>query len=520
MMFLFSSLDNLVTDQPPFSSEIGLYVDLKNIYDLPQDTTIDIELLEKIYRSATIQEIYIIYIADPKFNENTKSKQRLAAVIISQEKEATVLKELETTSKLKQLHHYQLPWIVMIERESLRIVKESRFTLTEDVNREIIENNYRIKIMNILLANENFYNENVDICANTTQQKELVQSCLLIETDKILDPAVKPFVGINSKKNSHDIFLTGSTDFLGPYLLDELLRRTDANIYCLVRSTTSVDTSQPRVFYVCGDLTLPQLGLDDHQYSMLVSKIRSIYHCEAATNFYKPYNEHRSANVLGTIEVIKLACLANCRVNYISSLNVLDSSDHSNGYVQSKQVAECLLKQASERGLFVTTIRRGYISWSLSTGDFNKTDWLTILLLDLIKFGIAPETDFTFNITPVDCISRSIAELGESEKTIKATIDLRETHTVSFKSIWTEICRQRGLDPHYLHVTEWSQRLDKVLKTNSQLLHGLQLFSNSLTDSFSIDTAPTVGTESDLNLPIFVEKFLQNCLLLSSDLEK
>jgi thioester reductase-like protein len=89
---------------------------------------------------------------------------------------------------------------------------------------------------------------------------------------------------------------------------------------------------------------------------MLVSKIRSIYHCGAAVNFIKPYNELRAANVLGTVELIKLSYLANCRINYISTLSVLDRNTQS-GYVQSKQVAERLLQQANEKGLLVTIFR-------------------------------------------------------------------------------------------------------------------------------------------------------------------
>jgi thioester reductase-like protein len=150
----------------------------------------------------------------------------------------------------------------------------------------------------------------------------------------------------------------------------------------------------------------------------------------------------------------------------------------------------------------------GLISWSLSTGDFNKTDWFNRLLLDLIKFGSAPETDCTLNITPVDWISRSIVELGESEETVKAKINLPETHTITFKSVWTEICRQQMMEPHYLNVTEWRRKLEEHLKMNSQLLYGLQLFSNILTDPFPTDT--TVTTESDLNLPIFVKALLRN----------
>jgi thioester reductase-like protein len=126
-----------------------------------------------------------------------------------------------------------------------------------------------------------------------------------------------------------------------------------------------------------------------------------------------------------------------------------------------------------------------------------------MLLLDLIKFGSAPESDFILSMTPVNEMSKTIVELGESEKTLKETINLSHTHTITFKAIWTEICRQQNKQPHFINVTEWRRKLDEQLKTDSQLLRGLQLFSDALTDPFSEDTVTTISAESDLNLSIF-----------------
>ena len=132
------------------------------------------------------------------------------------------------------------------------------------------------------------------------------------------------------------------------------------------------------------------------------------------------------------------------------------------------------------------------------------------MLRDLIEFGSAPHSDLTLDITPVNHLSKTTVELGESEQTIKATIDQSHTHTVSFRTIWIEICRQRQAEPRFIDVTEWRQKLDERLKIDSQSLHGLQLFSNALTGSFSKDTIITMDTISDLNLPLFVASLLQS----------
>jgi hypothetical protein len=355
LLFYFS--EDSVTDGSSASSKIKLYLLRENIIDLPQDVAINIEELEKIYLSAIIQEIYIMYIDDPRSNENNRSRKLLAAVIVSQADEMFVLEELDTISRLKQLSCSQILQAVLIEKEPLQIVEGPRVSLLENFDRETLKNRYRTKVLNMLLEQEKIYDETVDISSKTVQQ-QMPSSRLLIETDMILDSALRPPIETINRSGCKDIFLTGSTGFLGAYLLDELLKQTDANIYCLVRSISSTNTFQSRVFYLHGDLSLPHLGLDEHQYSMLVSKIRSIYHCGAAVNFIKPYTELRAANVLGTIELIKLSYLANCRINYISTLGVLHENTQS-GYVRSKQVAERLLEQASERGLPVTTLRPG-----------------------------------------------------------------------------------------------------------------------------------------------------------------
>src|SRR5690348_6173517 len=101
-MFLSYFLENSNRDRSASSSEIRLYVRRKNIDDFPQDITVKIAQLEKIYLSAAIPELYIMCITHPRFHGNNQSRQHLAAVIVSQADEITVLEELETTSKLQQ----------------------------------------------------------------------------------------------------------------------------------------------------------------------------------------------------------------------------------------------------------------------------------------------------------------------------------------------------------------------------------------------------------------------------------
>lgn len=123
---------------------------------------------------------------------------------------------------------------------------------------------------------------------------------------------------------------------------------------------------------------------------------------------------------------------------------------------------------------------------------------------------MAPNIERTFDITPVDIMSRSIVKIGESTEGADTTMNLRATHKITFRAIWTEICQQQMVLPYYLSVTEWRQQLDTRLKINPHLLYGLSLFSSMLTDDFTQETKTTGDNESDLSLPTFVKALLQN----------
>lgn len=112
------------------------------------------------------------------------------------------------------------------------------------------------------------------------------------------------------------------------------------------------------------------------QFSELASVIDVIYHNGAFVNLIYPYTGLRAANVLGTQEVLRLASQIKLTpVHFISTLDVFqspvssemkaileqddlaDCEGLSDGYAQSKWVAEKLVMTARERGIPVCIYR-------------------------------------------------------------------------------------------------------------------------------------------------------------------
>ena len=126
---------------------------------------------------------------------------------------------------------------------------------------------------------------------------------------------------------------------------------------------------------LAGDLAQPGLGLSPVVFAELARTVDVIHHAGAQVNFIYPYEELRAANVAGTRELIRLAGLARgIPLHYISSTAVLAGLgaagvravtedtplDHADqlgmGYIETKYVAEEMLRAAARAGLPVTDL--------------------------------------------------------------------------------------------------------------------------------------------------------------------
>ncbi len=321
-----------------------------------------------------------------------------------------------------------------------------------------------------------------------------------LQADAILDPAVQfPYPLAVNWRTPEALFLTGSTGFLGVYLLAELLRQTDAVIYCLVRAEDEAagrtciqqrlqfyqlwdEAFGPRIVPVVGDLSKPCLGLDEQAFAALGERIDVIYHNGAQVNAMVPYARLRASNVLSTVEILRLAGLTRTKpVSFVSTLAVFFSdvyvdqlvleSDFASldaglkgGYKQSKWVAESLVREARERGLPTVIHRPGRILGDSQTGIIDRlSDLLGNLLQGCLQLGRFPVVDTRINVAPVDYVSQAIVYLGQQESALNRNFHVCNPTSLAWQDLW-EIIGGLGYVVEEIAFQEWADAINHRAK--------------------------------------------------------
>ncbi|MBO9998150.1 MAG: amino acid adenylation domain-containing protein [Cyanobacteria bacterium SID2] len=310
----------------------------------------------------------------------------------------------------------------------------------------------------------------------TQSQKSTDRSKLDLDAEVVLDPSIAAGNQVFQwVKNPQQVFLTGATGFLGAFLLVELLKKTQATIYCLVRAS-DVDLAQQRIqrnleayqvwdegfrdriVAVPGDLSKPHLGLTIDRFQNLAERIDVIYHNGALVNSIYPYSALKSINVLGTQEVLRLASQTKLKaVHFVSSLSVVYSPDYLdrsvvmeadgfdrwrglfNGYAQSKWVAEKIAQIARSRGIPVCIYRPGVISGHSQAGVCNTQDFLHTLLKGFIQLQSAPDLDAVWDFTPVDYVSQAIVHLSQQPENLGKVFHLTNPQPLHLSALIASI---------------------------------------------------------------------------------
>jgi amino acid adenylation domain-containing protein/thioester reductase-like protein len=322
-----------------------------------------------------------------------------------------------------------------------------------------------------------------------------------LNAEATLDPEVRPDAGAVAGQMTEPkhILLTGATGFLGAFLLRELLRQPQADVFCLVRSSSIEEGKRRiranlelyslwdaqldgRIISVPGDLSQRLFGMSEEDFQTLASEIDVIYHNGGSVDYVSPYYRLKAVNVLGTQEVLRLASRVKVKpVHFTSTIGIvprIGSLDNAitqepyviergenlgGGYLQSKWVAEKLIAEARSRGIPVSIYRPGYITGSSRTGVWNTDDFICRMIKGCIQLGSAPDTDDTVDMIPVDYVAKAIVHLSKQNQSPGRAFHLINPHPISFRG-FVEWARAYGYSIRLSSYAGWRAELISVAR--------------------------------------------------------
>lgn len=341
-----------------------------------------------------------------------------------------------------------------------------------------------------------------------------------IRADAQLDPAIAPPAGNTPVVlgDAASILVTGTTGFLGAFLLEELIRATDdgVDVYCLVREESgSRKAALDRIVYnldgyglfqpgmekrivpVVGDLAAARFGLTFDQFAELAEKIDLIFHCAALVNYIYPYSVIKPSTVGGTQEIIRFACTSTTKpIHYVSSNGIFPNNRHGlypetgdidtfadelkDGYGQAKWVSEKLIWEAISRGLPACLYRPGNIGFHSVSGKGNPRDLQSMIIDACSKVGYAPsDVNWRFEMTPVDTLVKAIVRFAAAPSHYGRVYNIVQQDTVPVRTVF-DLLLDMNLISGYTPVAQWKSRLDTRANETGDFV--LSLLAQSLGD--------------------------------------
>jgi thioester reductase-like protein len=178
--------------------------------------------------------------------------------------------------------------------------------------------------------------------------------------------------------------------------------------------------------------------MTDAQRSDVAKRMDAIVHAGAVVNWLYPYGSLRAANVLGTVELLKLAVAGHEKpFHFVSTISTAqpDGDESSKlsyahacaggGYGLSKWVAEEIVRRAGDAGHPVAIYRPSMITGHSTRGIGNASDYVNRYLSACVQFGKFLDTpDERIDMTPVDFVANGIAALVEARPVGGATYHL------------------------------------------------------------------------------------------------
>ena len=243
------------------------------------------------------------------------------------------------------------------------------------------------------------------------------------------------------------ILLTGASGFIGTQIARYLLKDENVTILALIRGDSDEEAARKitrewwdwpeltnslgsRTKVIRGDVSFPNLGLDESSYKKVAEETTHVIHTAADWRFV-PYQELRKTNVEGTAKLLELArkigknhelkrfshistaYVAGAKKGLVPEDTLTDEYGFLSDYEKSKYEAELLIRDAKKE-LPISVFRPSMVVGDSQDGaikTFNTLYYpLRLFMTGRTRFmPVSPS--LKINLIPVDYVAKTIVQL-------------------------------------------------------------------------------------------------------------
>ncbi|MEW4071829.1 non-ribosomal peptide synthetase [Bacillus thuringiensis] len=316
-----------------------------------------------------------------------------------------------------------------------------------------------------------------------------------------------------TKQYPQCVLLTGVTGFLGAHILEQLLTLPHTRIYCLARSQhgesveqrvmekmkfyfdeTTLEQMKHRVQVIEGDLREKHVGLTAEMKRTLLRHIDAIIHCGGDVRHYGDRDHFQKVNVESTRYLLQISKKAGARFHYISTVSiaghrpddsapfVFSEQDFDRGqqvenvYVESKFLAEKLVREAIAEGVSATVYRVGNLVGRTQDGKFQQNiggNAFYRLIKALFLLQKAPDLSTYIDLVPIDFGSKAIVGLACMEQSKGETFHICNSIQLEWNQFISHL-QQTGYLINMVKGTEFMNLFTNRTLTEEQM-HALEM---------------------------------------------
>lgn len=246
--------------------------------------------------------------------------------------------------------------------------------------------------------------------------------------------------------------MTGGTGNLGAWIIAELVKRPHiGEVWALVRAPGPAaagvrvmqslaskqivlsDDESAKLRAIPSDLSRPNLGLQGHELSHLLSSLTCVIHSAWAVNFNLGVRSFEAQHIRGVHNLInfclRVSLSSPAKFFFCSSVSTASGTPkpaiipesaiedltraQNMGYGRSKLVSEHIVRNAMrDAGLHARVLRIGQLSGDRHHADWNETEAVALMVRSALTTKALPALDERPSWLPVDLCAEAILDIA------------------------------------------------------------------------------------------------------------